>query len=191
MRKQNDLLEADSTQQPAREKVWDLALRIFHWSLVFAFAIAFITGEESQNLHIVAGYFVGGLLLFRLVWGIIGPKHAKFSDFLYSPSITLSYMRDSMIGRAKRYMGHNPAGSAMVFAMLVILTALTGTGIAMTTDRFWGFDWLEELHEGLASLTLGLIVLHIAGVLFASRENHENLIKSMITGFKWRITEHR
>jgi len=165
-------------------RVWDPLVRIFHWSLVAAFTFAWLTGEESQRLHVAIGYAIVGLVAFRLVWGLIGTAHARFSDFVYRPSIVVGHLIDTGSLRAKRYIGHNPAGGAMVIALLVMLAATCATGIMMTTRTFWGIEWVEEAHEGAASLTLILVGLHLAGVFAASVRHHENLVAAMITGRK-------
>lgn len=167
-------------------KVWDIAIRLFHWSLVASFVIAWITADEWDRLHEIFGYAIGILLAFRLIWGFIGSRHARFGDFVYGPMHVLRYLRDSVYGEAKRYIGHNPAGGTMVIVLLFSLMTITITGIAMTSRAFWGVEWVEDLHEFSAYLTLLLIAFHIAGVIYASFEHHENLVRSMITGFKRR-----
>jgi cytochrome b len=109
--------------------VWDPLVRIFHWSLVVAFTIAYVTEDEWLNLHVWAGYVVAALLAFRLVWGFIGPQHARFSDFVFSPASVMAYLKDMVALRAKRYLGHNPAGGAMVLALLLSLAATTLSGM--------------------------------------------------------------
>jgi cytochrome b len=120
----------------------------------------------------------------RLIWGFYGTKHARFKSFIYSPKTTLLFLFDTMRFKAKRYIGHNPAGGAMVIALIVMLIVITVSGIMMTLDVFWGKKWIEEIHETATHLTLLLIFLHICGVIAASFEHKENLIKSMFTGKK-------
>ena len=158
--------------------------RIFHWSLVAGFLVAYVSGDEWDNLHIQVGYVVAGLIAFRLLWGLVGPRYARFSDFVYRPSRVLSYLRDTIAFRARRYLGHNPAGGAMVVALLAMIAVICGTGYLMTTDAFWGVEWVEEAHEVAVNATLVLIAAHIAGVLVASWEHSENLVRAMITGRK-------
>jgi cytochrome b len=176
--------EAGGTMPPATVKVWDLFVRVFHWSLVSLFALAYMTGDEVEKVHIAAGYAIAGLLTLRIVWGFVGPRHARFSDFVRSPREALCYLRDVVLLRARRYVGHNPAGGLMVVALLIMLIGTCGTGYLMTTDAYWGSKALGEIHELLANTTFGLIVLHVMGVLVASFEHRENLIKAMITGRK-------
>ncbi len=112
-------------------KVWDPLVRIFHWSLVVAFTLAYLSEDEWQSLHVWSGYTVAGLVAFRLVWGFIGTEHARFSDFLFGPKTTVIYLKDLVAFRAKRYIGHSPAGAAMVFALLISLAATTLTGMQL------------------------------------------------------------
>lgn len=165
-------------------KVWDPFVRIFHWSLVIAFVTAWTTGEEWKSLHENAGYAVAGLLALRLIWGFVGTRHARFGDFVYRPSTVLAYLADTVRMRAKRHVGHNPAGGAMVIALMLLLAATASTGIMMTTDAWWGIRWVEEVHEVLANLTVAMVALHLIGVLVASLEHRENLVRSMFTGRK-------
>jgi cytochrome b len=165
-------------------RVWDPFVRIFHWSLVALFIVAFATGDEIERLHIAAGYAIAVLVALRVMWGFIGPRHARFSDFVRGPAATLDYLRQGVRGRAPRFLGHNPAGGVMTVALLGMLAAISVTGIMMTSDAFWGAQWVEDLHQGLVYVTLGLIALHVAGVLLASYEHGENLVKAMITGRK-------
>jgi cytochrome b len=159
-------------------------VRVFHWSLAALFVIAYVTGDEIEKVHIAAGYTIGALLALRIVWGLVGPRHARFANFVRPPRAVLAYLRDVMLFRAPRYLGHNPAGGAMIVALIVMLAGTCATGLMMTTDAFWGAEWVEEVHEALANLTAGLVALHILGVLVASFEHGENLVKAMVTGRK-------
>ena len=182
----DNTIDAGGVTLPATVKVWDPFVRVFHWSLATLFVAAYATGGEIQWLHIPAGYAIGGLVALRIVWGLIGPQHARFSSFVKSPREVLTYLRDVALLRAPRHLGHNPAGGAMVIALLLTLAATGTTGVMMTTDAFWGAEWVEEVHEAFANLTVGLIVVHVLGVLFSSVEHGENLVKAMITGRKQR-----
>ncbi len=158
-------------------------VRLFHWSLVASFGTAFLIVEDGQ-VHETAGYVVLGLLAVRLVWGLIGTRHARFADFVRGPGAVLAYLRDLPAGRARRYLGHNPAGGAMILLLILAVGATAGTGWLSTTDRFWGVGWLEELHEVAAYLSVGLIALHVLGVVASSWLHQENLVRAMITGRK-------
>ena len=112
-------------------QVWDPLVRVFHWTLVIAFAVAYLSGEESLALHVWSGYAVGGLIVLRILWGFIGPQHARFSDFAFGPFASLRYLVDLVRGRSRRYVGHSPAGAAMVFALLVTLVLLVVSGLQL------------------------------------------------------------
>lgn len=176
--------EAGGAMPPATVKVWDPFVRIFHWSLVALFAFAFLTGDEWQNPHELAGYAIAGLVAARILWGLFGSRHARFSDFVRSPLRILGFLKDTATLSAPRYLGHNPAGGAMVIALLAAVGVIAATGYMMTTDAYWGVGWVEEAHEIAAWATLGLVALHVAGVVLASVEHRENLVRAMITGRK-------
>lgn len=180
----NHTIEAGGATPPATVKVWDLFVRVFHWSLATLFVVAYATGDEIEKVHIAAGYTIAALLALRIVWGVVGPRHARFESFVRSPRDVLAYLRDVALLRAPRYIGHNPAGGAMILALLAMLAGTCATGLMMTTDAYWGAKWVEEVHEVLANLTVGLIALHVLGVLAASFEHGENLVKAMVTGRK-------
>jgi cytochrome b len=165
-------------------RVWDPFVRIFHWSLVGLFAAAFMSGDEIEWLHILLGYAIAVLVALRIVWGFVGSRYARFSNFVCSPRTIVAYVAEAARWRAPRYLGHNPAGAVMIIALLLMVAGIAVTGFAMTTDAFWGAKWVEQLHEGLAYATLGLIALHIAGVVFSSLAHRDNLVKAMVTGRK-------
>ncbi|KGF68065.1 cytochrome B561 [Hoeflea sp. BAL378] len=169
---------------PATVRVWDPLVRIFHWSLAGLFAFAFLTGDEWQQPHELAGYVIAGLIAVRLLWGFVGSRHARFADFLYGPSTVAGFLADTLRMKARRYLGHNPAGGLMVIALLLAISAISLTGWMMTLDAYWGMEWVEELHEATAYAALGLIGLHLGGVILASLEHGENLARAMITGSK-------
>jgi cytochrome b len=176
--------------------VWDLGLRLFHWTLAGAFLAAYLTEDDWELLHVNAGYLIGTLITLRLLWGFVGPRHARFADFLRSPREVLRYARDALRLRAPRYVGHNPAGGAMVLALLtgLAVTVISGVALHGAADfagplaGFWrgelAADVLEGVHEVGANTTLFLVLLHLGGVLFSSLGHGENLVKSMITGRK-------
>ncbi len=184
MRAANNMIEAGGAMPPATVKVWDLLVRVFHWSLATLFLVAYATGDEIERVHIAAGYAIAGLIAVRVVWGFVGPRHARFGSFVRPPREVLAYLYDLALLRAPRFIGHNPAGGAMIIALLAMLTGTCITGYMMTTDAFWGSKWVEEVHEAMANLSMGLVVVHVLGVLVASFEQRENLVRSMVTGRK-------
>lgn len=171
------------TLPSTRVRVWDIGVRLFHWSLVAMFAATYVVAEQ-RSLHRTLGYVVIALISFRLVWGIIGGKHARFADFIPSPRRLSGYLRDMIRGTEARYLGHNPAGAAMIIALLTTLGGICATGYMMGMDAYFGLEWVEDAHKALVSLALILIIGHIGGVIFSSVRHRENLVKSMITGEK-------
>jgi cytochrome b len=164
--------------------VWDPFVRLFHWSLVALFFCAFVTGDEIAWLHIAAGYAIAVLVTLRIVWGFFGPGNARFSAFVRPPGEIAAFLRDSLRLKARRYLGHNPAGGAMIVALLGLLTFVSITGILLTTDAFWGSHAMKEAHEAGVYALVGLVFLHLAGVVLASVEHGENLVRAMVTGRK-------
>jgi len=174
--------------------VWDLFVRFFHWTLVVGFTIAYFT-EDPLIVHVWAGYVVGALIVARVVWGLIGPRYARFSDFVYGPVATLRYVRDLILLRSPRYLGHSPGGGAMVVLLLAFLAATVLTGLlvyggeqqagplAGMLSKDTG-EAIEEVHEVVANITLALVLAHIAAVALASFVHRENLVGAMITGYK-------
>lgn len=180
-------------------RVWDPLIRIFHWTLVAAFTIAYFTDDEDLLLpHVWAGYVIIGLLVFRVIWGLVGTTHARFSDFVFAPTVVISFLRETLKGQAKRYLGHNPAGGWMVILLLVMLSLISITGLVLYgvdehAGPLAGFmagtgedvkDIFEELHEFFANFTLFLVIIHLAGVAMESILHRENLVQAMVTGYK-------
>lgn len=163
--------------------VWDLLVRAFHWSTVALFVSAYLI-DRPRDLHEILGYTLVGILAVRIVWGFVGTPHARFSGFVPTPVALLRYLREMKNGREGRYLGHNPAGGAMVVALMLTLAGIGLSGWMMGLDAFWGESWVEELHEGLVSFALVLVALHVAGVIYESLRHGENLVAAMITGKK-------
>jgi len=162
-------------------RVWDPLVRIFHWGLVAGVAVAWLTADEWDDLHVISGYVIAGLLAARLVWGLIGGHYARFTQFLRRPSTVIGHLRDMTAGRERRYLGHNPAAAVMIVALLATLAGLALTGLMLENDAG---DAVEEVNEVLANGLLVLIALHVGGVILASVQHHENLTRSMLTGDK-------
>ncbi|WP_207102943.1 cytochrome b/b6 domain-containing protein [Paracoccus shandongensis] len=167
-----------------RVAVWDGFVRLFHWSLVILIAGDWLTADGPKLWHEAMGYAVAALVAARLVWGFVGPRHARFGDFVRGPRAVLAYLRALRAGREPRYLGHNPAGGAMIVALLLVVAGTALTGWLQTTDAFWGSSVMEEIHETLATLILVLAGLHVAGVVVESLRHRENLVLSMLTGTK-------
>jgi cytochrome b len=173
------------TEETRTIRVWDAFVRVFHWGLVIAFATAWLfIDDDFETIHRVAGYSAAALISARIVWGIAGSGYARFKQFIRAPSTVWHYVADIATGREVRYLGHNPAGGAMVVALLVTVSAICLSGWLMTTDAFWGSSLMETVHEALTNVALALIALHVGGVVLASVRHRESLIQAMITGRK-------
>ncbi len=162
-------------------KVWDLLVRVGHWSIVIGIVAAWFT---RGKWHEWIGYAVLAIIAVRIVWGLIGSRYARFTQFVHSPEATLDYGKQILAHQEPRHLGHNPLGGWMIVALLVTLAGVCVTGWLFTTDRFWGVEWMEELHEGLTYFLLGLAALHVSGVIFSSLRHRENLVAAMIHGHK-------
>lgn len=182
----------------AQIRIWDPWVRLFHWLLVTGVLVLFVLEESIMALHLIVGYAVFGLLCFRVIWGWIGPGHARFRDFVRSPQETWAYLGKLRSGQAERFLGHNPAGGMMIVMLMstLLVTILFGM-LAQGAEQSGGWlawmavsvggahaKWFEEAHELFAGVLMLLVVLHLGGVLFSSWHQKENLIKSMITGCK-------
>ena len=159
-------------------------MRLFHWSLVLSFGVAWFSANAWEDVHVWAGYAAGGLILVRAAWGFVGTPYARFSQFVRSPGTVLAYLHSIRRGREARYVGHNPAGGAMVIALMLVMGSTALTGWMLTTDTFWGVRWVQHLHNFVANGLLALVGFHIAGVALASFRHRENLVRAMIGGRK-------
>lgn len=192
-------------------QVWDIAVRLFHWSLVAGFTIAWLSEDDFETLHAYAGYLVLALISFRVAWGFIGSRYARFSNFVYGFGRIKGYLSSMLAGRPEHYLGHNPAGGLMVVIMLVGLFALSYSGLktyategkgplaqaeislvpaALADDdeqrkRAPGHKFWEEVHEFLANFMLLLVIVHITGVMVSSVVHRENLVRAMVDGKKY------
>ena len=190
------MAKADQKSVASWVYVWDPFVRLFHWTLVVAFTVAYLTEEDLLTVHVWAGYVVGALIVARIIWGFIGSPHARFSNFLYAPAITLRYVRDLVLFRGgERHFGHSPGGGYMVILLFVFLVGTVITGLivyggeqqagplaGMFTEQTG--EAVEEWHEAFANITLALIFVHIAAVILASFVYRENLVRAMMTGYK-------
>ena len=184
---------------PSSSRVWDLPVRLFHWSLLATVTVAGVTGFLLPltwlTLHLIAGSVLAALLLFRLVWGFSGSAYSRFSNFIFSPAVIIAYARDQLRGKAEHFVGHNPIGAVMIFALLACLVTLvlTGTLALGGTEKQGPFRALVSYASGRFALNLhqlaawGLLALitgHVAGVIVESLRSGENLPLAMVTGRK-------
>jgi len=193
---------------PRQVPVWDPVVRAGHWVLAGGFAVAYLTGEDWALAHVWVGYVVAATVALRLVWGVVGPRHARFSSFVTGPGAAARYLFGLVTGRAPRHLGHSPAGGIMVLLLLAMLAATTVSGMALLAvedhqgplapwasvlggasalagDRGeHGEGVWEEVHALFANLTLALVVLHICGVALASLAHRENLLAALWSGRK-------
>jgi len=183
-----------------KELVWDLFVRVFHWSLVLSFTLAYLAAEYGYDeVHELLGYFIAVLVVSRIVWGFIGSKYARFSSFLYSIQDKLNHLKAIVKNdHQEHHMGHTPLGGAMVFALLFSLLAMITSGLTLLgwsefTGPVWALnipvsEWFGDVskwvHYELAVVMLFLIGAHILGVMIAGWQHKENLVRSMFTGYK-------
>jgi cytochrome b len=170
--------------QNTKVLVWDLPTRVFHWLLAATFVGAFVTAdsERLRDVHVTLGYTMLGLVAFRLLWGVIGTRYARFTSFAFGAQSVLDYLKSLFKCSPRHYPGHNPAGSWAIYALLGLAVAAGLTGYATYNDI--GGDWLGDLHEGIANTLLALVFVHIGGVLVSSLVHGENLVRAMIDGLK-------
>jgi len=164
--------------------VWDLPTRAFHWLLALAFVGAFATSdsERLRDWHVLFGYTMAGLVAFRIVWGVIGTRYARFSSFAFGPKRVLEYLKSVATPEPQHHVGHNPAGSWAIYALLVLVLFAAATGYAAFNDV--GGRWMEELHEGMANTLTAMVGVHLAGVVLSSLLHRENFVRAMVTGYK-------
>ncbi len=164
-------------------RVWDLGIRLFHWSVVVIILANFTIFEEGAG-HEILGYTLLGLLGLRFIWGFIGSRHARFSDFMPTPGKIHRHLKEISDGEILIYTGHNPLGALMIFNLYFTLLLLGLTGWLAITDRFWGVAWVEEIHEFFAGYLLFSVIFHVSGVLWESFRSGVNLISAIFTGIK-------
>jgi cytochrome b len=164
--------------------VWDLPVRLGHWLMAIGFALAWVTGdsEEWRLVHIFAGGTVTAIALFRLLWGIVGSKYARFTDFVRGPQPVFRYLKSLLSASPQHSVGHNPAGGWAILALLILALATGASGWLAYQEM--GGEWMGELHEGVASVMLAVVLVHLAGVMLGSLVHRENLVWAMLTGRK-------
>jgi cytochrome b len=175
---------ADSRNGRAWTSVWDPVVRIGHWSLAIGIAAAWLTRQGAGALHEWIGYATLALVALRVLYGWLGSRHARFTQFVRNSAATFGYARLLRQGREPRYLGHNPLGGWMVVALLGTAALAGISGWLYTTDAWWGDERVEALHEGLANALLVLVALHVTGVVVTSWRHGENLVASMLHGKK-------
>ncbi len=187
-------MQADGGKQPVL--VWDVAVRVFHWSLVLLLGFSWLSAEmDWMDWHFYSGYTVLALILFRILWGFAGSTHARFSDFLYGPSAVFAYLRTLPSRTAAKFAGHNPLGGISVVLILLCVLVQAGTGMFANDDILYEgplykhvskdlSDWLTTIHKYNFNLLLALAGVHVAAVLYYLFWKSENLVKPMFTGRK-------
>lgn len=164
--------------------VWDVLVRILHWSLVLTVATAWLTRHSPGSWHEWLGYATLAIVALRTIWGFAGSGYARFADFVRPAAVTGAYARDVFAGREARFIGHNPLGGWMALVLLSMVALVGLTGWLYTTDRYWGVEWVEELHETLSNMLFLFVALHILGVVSTSVRHRENLPAAMLHGRK-------
>jgi cytochrome b len=167
-----------------RVRIWDPLVRLLHWSLAGTFAASWLTRHSAGAIHEWLGYAVLGIVLLRLVWGLLGSRYARFAQFVRWPAATLRYARALAAGGQPRYLGHNPLGAWMIVALILTTLGICISGWLYTTDRYWGVEWVETVHRWLTNFGLVLVGLHVAGVVVTSLHDRENLVAAMLHGRK-------
>jgi cytochrome b len=164
-------------------RVWDPLVRLFHWSLAVAFFANYFVTEEGEGWHRWIGYYAVAWICIRIVWGFVGKGAARWSDCWPSPGRLRAHLSALSHGRDVHRLGHSPLGALVMMLMMSLMLGLGITGYMLEeTDRFWGEEWVESLHELIANGLAGLVALHLLAALVESLRLRENLPLSMITG---------
>jgi cytochrome b len=166
------------------ERVWDLWVRITHWSVAALVLIDLINEAGANPWHRNLGYVAAGLVLLRLAWGVVGPPEVRLASMARSAHGLASYARSLIAHRARMYRGHNPPGACMAFTLWGLILILAVTGWMLQLEPFWGDDTLQFIHAWVAYILAGCAVVHVSGAVFTSVLHRTNLIKAMITGEK-------
>ena len=170
----------------ASRRVWDPLVRVFHWSLVACVLLNLFVVDDGEDLHQWLGYAASALVGVRVVWGFVGPRHARFADFFPTPRRVVNHVRALLGGEPEHHWGHNPLGAVMVLGLLAMVIALGLTGWMQTLDALWGEEWLQDLHEGLGEWLLPMVGLHAMAAIVMGRIERTRLVKAMVTGVKER-----
>ena len=170
----------------ASKRVWDPLVRVFHWALVACVLLNLFVVDDGENLHQWLGYAAVALVAVRVVWGFVGPRHARFADFFPTPRSVARHVRALLRDEPEHHWGHNPLGAVMVLGLMAMVLALGLTGWMQTLDAFWGLEWLQDLHEGLGEWLMPMVGLHAAAAIIMGRIERTRLVKAMVTGVKER-----
>ena len=181
-----DLAAPDRAEVQNSVPVWDRALRAWHWALAFFVLLAWFTPTLYDTLHRIAGYTVIALLVFRLAWGFFGSRYSRFKRLMPRLRSAPSYLWGLRHGKTGRYLGLNPAGAAMLVALLLALTVSAVTGAMAVTVTFFGVWWIEDTHTYASDAVIILVIVHVLGTILMSILQRENLPRAMITGRKRR-----
>jgi len=165
-------------------RVWDPLVRLIHWGVVAGVVLNAALLEDDGKAHEVVGYVVLGFVLVRLIWGLVGTTHARFSAFPPNPLAALRHLAGLLRGHRRVHLSHNPAGALMAYNLWATLIGLAATGYMMGTPGYFGMEWVEELHEGLFAWLMISVALHVAAVLLDSWLTRVPLLRAMITGRK-------
>jgi cytochrome b len=177
----------NTPQLPQSQPVWDVFVRLFHWTLVSCVVVNYFVLDDGKTLHQWVGYLALALVLARIVWGFIGSTYARFSDFFPTPGRLLRHLRQLKAGNPEMHWGHNPLGALMILALISLVLGLGVTGWMQTLDAYWGEEWLQELHELLGNVLIGLATLHALAAIVMGRLERTRLIRAMFTGTKERF----
>lgn len=181
------MTRTDPNPSPAelqKIRIWDAPVRVFHWLLALCFAGSYLTAESEtwRLLHVTLGYTLGGLLAFRLVWGLVGTRYARFASFVRGPAAVLRYLRSLGTRQPEHHLGHNPAGAVAIVLLMLLGLGQVATGYVVYNEL--GPGWWAEVHELLGNAMLLVVLGHLLGVLTASLQHRENLVRAMVTGDK-------
>ncbi|MFC7460883.1 cytochrome b/b6 domain-containing protein [Hydrogenophaga defluvii] len=171
-------------ERPRAVTVWDPFVRLFHWSLVACVLLNQFVLEAGEAPHQWAGYIASGLVVARILWGFVGTRHARFTDFFPTPTRVRRHLAALRQGQTGEHLGHNPLGALMMLALMALVLSLGVTGWLQGTDAFWGEEWLQEVHEWLANGLLLAAGLHAAAAVMMGRMERVNLVRAMVTGVK-------
>ena len=168
------------------QPVWDRFVRLFHWTLVLCVVVNYFVLSDGKTLHQWLGYLATALVMARIVWGFIGSRYARFSDFFPTPARLWRHVSQLRAGTPEVHWGHNPLGALMILALISLVLGLGVTGWMQTLDAYWGEEWLQDVHELLGNVLIGLAALHALSAIVMGRLERTRLIRAMFTGIKER-----